>query len=255
MMLLHHSLCFPVLAALLEPGASYLASNRGAKVPRYHAEWLLGSPSVPGSQAGAGVCSSSRRQHRLFECCGKRLDGNSNPALLMTGTCQAQMLLSQHRAESRGRSQGPAFYLIWGFAEGMSEPRESLRSSHLQLVRSILRLLAGLGSQPCLKAWTAGTAPAAHPWLHLALLALLIFCPTRSMSRGNFSSCDVSHTPAAGLGFPGASPGAAAVFWRLEKPASQCQAWAGQADMNPSQSRQLIPASTELWADLDGSFG
>lgn len=84
----------------------------------------------------------------------------------------------------------------------MSEPKESLGSSHLQLAPSILRLWAGLRPQFCLNAWTAGTAPAAHPWLHLALLALLIFYPTSPISRGDFISCGASCTPAAGLGFP-----------------------------------------------------
>lgn len=102
---------------------------------------------------------------------------SSNPALLMRGTHWAQMLLSQHTAESSGKSQRLAFCLMWGFAEGMSVPKESLRNFHLQLAPSILRLWAGLRPQPCLNAWTAGTAPAAHPWPHLALLALLILLP------------------------------------------------------------------------------
>lgn len=38
----------------------------------------------------------------------------------------------------------------------------------------------------------------------------------------------------------------------LEKPAFLCQAWAGWADVDSSQSRQLAQACAEPQADLDG---
>lgn len=163
------------------------------------------------------------------------------------------MLLSQHTAESSGRSQGPALYLIWGFAEGMSEPKESLQSSHLQLAPSILRFVSRTETTAlpqCSDNW--------HSYTHMASpctsCSLHLFSHTPHDQR-QFQLCVVQVTPLQ-QGWDSQEPhqghqhGSTLETGKASFPVPSLGR-IGRHEPVPKQSAH----PTELWADSDGSFG